>query len=388
MSDCGTFDVGCKVGQAISGWESDLVNSITTGVTNMVQAVTTLWVTVPTPDLASGPGGTPSDPVAFVQGALGSYTFMLACASMAVGLARVAWEYSGHGRGRAVKDLGQALFTFLWVKGAGLSLIWLGTQAGDAFANWIIQYSTGKDFGSNLTAVLAFSSTATAGLSNFVVGMLALQAITASVGQLLAMIGRGIALVVLAGVWPTASSFRNLEQGEAWHRRIVAWVIAALVYKPAVAVIYATGFRMTSQHLFGTDGVITVVAGILLIIAAASSALALAKFAVPLVAAAEGKFGGSRGGSGAGAVLGAVAAGAPVVAGYVSSGHPGAGGSPSGSQPTTSGGPGPSPGAAANAATSTATGATTGGPAGATVGAGLALVSALHTATSDQERSA
>lgn len=366
-SECGTLDIGCYMGNLAADFITTLAQNFVEATGDVVQAVASFWVAVPTPQLATDASGTPSDPVAFLQSSLGFYTGVLATVATAIGIARIAWESRSGGHSREAHNLARHLITFISVNTWGLAAMWGGVEAGDAFSVWILERSTGStDFAANMTAVLGLS--AASGLTAILLAFLAFFAMIFGLLQLVAMIGRGAGLVIMAGVWPTAASFRTTEYGEQWYRRITAGLIGLVLYKPACAIIYAAAFRLVGQDAFGQDGtgLVAVATGLFMLVLAVFALPALARFAVPLVAAAH-----FRGGSGGGAeAVGAAAAGAAVVGGYVQSSS-GAGSPP----------PPPSPGPAGawpagGGGPAAAGSGATGGPAGAAAAAGAQLVGA------------
>ena len=376
---CSFFDVGCHISGLASGFIDMLAQAFVTAVGNVVKAISTFWLSIPTPQLATDAQGTPSDTVGFLQSSLGFFTWVLATLSLAVGLARIAWASRSGGHSREIHSTVRALVTFMAVTTMGLAAVWAGVQVGDAFSTWIIDRSTGgTDFNANITAVLGL--TAISGLGAVLIAFVAFFDMIAGVMQVIAMIGRGIALVLVAGVWPTAAAFRTLDAGEAWYRRITAWIIGLVCYKPAVAIVYATAFRMIGQNVFGNDGLINLIGGLLTLIFAVFAGPMLARFAVPLVAAAR-----MPGGGGGGEAVGAAVSGAAVVGGYVAShkGATGGGGGPQGAGPQGGGAspgglpaPRPAPaGAAAPTAGAAGAGTAAAGAAGPAVAAAGQLAS-------------
>jgi len=73
-------------------------------------------------------------------------------------------------------------------------------------------------------------------------------------------------LVILAGVLPTSASFTSTEIGKAQFQKLVAWLIAFMLYKPAAAIVYATAFKLSGVNLFGDDGLISLVTGMMLMV--------------------------------------------------------------------------------------------------------------------------
>lgn len=376
QSECGVGDVGCALGDAAKGAANDalraIADAITTAIGNVVKTLGTLWVSIGTPQLAAG------SVAEWLRGELAFYTGIAAVIATIIGAARMAIEH----RAQPGKDLGAALVRLVIVNGASLAIIATAVAASDAFATWIIDQSTGgTDFGANMTGLLAMSSVT--GIGVIIVILLGLAALFASLLQIILMIARGGLLVIVSGVLPLAASFTNIPAGRSWYQKLIGWTTAAVLYKAAAAIVYAVAFRLVGQHLFGTDGLISVLTGLMLMVMALFALPALMRLAVPLVqTAAHG-----GGGAGAGAVAGGlVATGAQIIqlrgnggpgggnGGQVSGWQPpppGPTGAPTGTGKVASNGHGPT-GATGAPAAATAGGAGGAGTAGASGAAGAA----------------
>jgi len=275
-----------------------------------------------------------SSVVGWVQGQLEWYAGGLAILSVLVAAGRMAWTQ----RATPLKELMGSVLTLIAVAGAGLVVIRLATQAGDAFSIWILNNSTTCDitngesncFGTNISAMIGLTLTSPIGLIGlFFLGILA---VLMTYVQIALMVFRGAMLVVLAGIFPVAASFTNTEIGRQWFKKAMAWTLAFILYKPAAAIVYAIAFRMTGTDLFKSDGtgLFQIMTGLALMLIALVALPALMRFLVPAVASVGG------GGGGAGLLVGAAAAGG---AGEIASGairsrsggdSGGAGGTPGG----------------------------------------------------------
>jgi hypothetical protein len=248
-----------------------------------------------------------SSVVGWVQGQLEWYAGGLAILSILVAAGRMVWTQ----RAGELRTLARSVLTLIAVAGAGLVVIRLATQAGDAFSIWILNNSTNCDvtngesncFGTNVFAMISLTATSPIGLIGlFLLGMLA---VLMTYIQVALMIFRGAMLVVLAGIFPIAAAVTNTEIGQQWFKKTMAWTLAFILYKPAAAIVYAIAFRMTGTDLFKSDGtgLFQIVTGLALMLIALVALPALMRFLVPAVASVGG------GGGGAGLLLGAAAAG-------------------------------------------------------------------------------
>ncbi|MCU1568919.1 MAG: hypothetical protein JWQ56_3856 [Pseudarthrobacter sp.] len=373
-------------GDWVSGLADDamgnMANAILDGMSQMVTALSTFWVSMPTVNLATGDGTTPSPVVSLVNSELMPWTLALAVFAVILGGIRMIWEQ----RGAPLRDLLRSLLTLALVSGLGLGVISILVIAADAFSVAIIERSTdGKGFAEAMSILVMTNQT---GVGVFILIILGLIGLIASLVQIVLMVVRSGMLVILAGVLPTTAAFTNTEMGRQWFQKAVGWTIAFILYKPAAAIVYSVAFLlMSNKTQVPLVGSIT---GFTLMVVALFALPALMRFVTPMVGAVA-----SGGGAGAGAAVGAMATGA-VSMGRNGSGRGNAtptppttqsnqpGASPKGSagtsgprggggQPTPGAtGPGGAAGAAAAGKAGTAGAGATAGTAGAATGAAAA----------------
>ncbi|MDI3195401.1 hypothetical protein QK290_13350 [Pseudarthrobacter sp. AL07] len=363
-------------GDWLSGLADDamgnMAKAILEGMSQMATTLSTFWVSMPTVNLASDDGTTPSPVVSAVNSELMPWTLALAVLAVILGGIRMIWEQ----RGAPLKDLLRSLVTLTLVSGLGLGVISILVIAADAFSAAIIDRSTdGKGFADAMNILVMTNQT---GVGVFILIVLGLIGLIASLVQIVLMVVRSGMLVILAGILPTTAAFTNTEMGRQWFQKAVGWTIAFILYKPAAAIVYSVAFLLMSNKtqvpLIGS------ITGFTLMVVALFALPALMRFVTPMVGAVA-----SGSGAGAGAAVGAMATGA-VSLGRSGSGKGNAaptpastqssqaGASPKGSDgtpgPRGSGGQ-PTPGSTGpggpGGATSTATAGTAG--AGATAGA-------------------
>ncbi|MBE4720536.1 hypothetical protein [Pseudarthrobacter sp. AB1] len=367
------------VGDWFSGLADDamgnMAKAILEGMSQMVTTLSTFWVSMPTVNLASEDGATPSPIVSAVNSELLPWTLTLAVLAVIIGGIRMIWEQ----RGAPLKDLLRSLVTLTLVSGLGLGVISILVIAADAFSAAIIDRSTdGKGFADAMNILVMTNQT---GVGVFILIVLGLIGLIASLVQIVLMVVRSGMLVILAGILPTTAAFTNTEMGKQWFQKAVGWTIAFILYKPAAAIVYSVAFLLMGNSS-GQNGLITSITGFTLMIVALFALPALMRFVTPMVGAVA-----SGSGAGAGAAVGAMATGA-VSLGRSGSGKGNAaptpastqssqaGTSPKGSDGTSgprgSGGQ-PTPGSTGpGGATSTATAGTAGAGAGAGATAGAA----------------
>lgn len=351
---------------------SNMAKAIMEGMSQMVTTLSTFWVSMPTVNLASEDGTTPSPVVSMVNSELMVWTVTLAVLAVIIGGIRMIWEQ----RGAPLKELLRSLVTLTLVTGLGLGVISILVIAADAFSAAIIERSTdGKGFAEAMNLLVVTGQT---GVGVFILIVLGLIGLIASLVQIVLMVVRSGMLVILAGILPTTAAFTNTEMGRQWFQKAVGWTIAFILYKPAAAIVYSVAFLLMGNSS-GQDALITSITGFTLMIVALFALPALMRFVTPMVGAVA-----SGSGAGAGAAVGAMATGA-VSMGRSGSGKGNAaptpsstqsnqpGGSPKGSHGTTGpkgNGGQPTPGSTGPAgATGTAASGTAAGTAGAGAGA-------------------
>jgi type IV secretion system protein TrbL len=373
------------VGDWVSGLADDaignLAKAIMEGMSQMVTTLSTFWVKMPTANLATEDGMTPSPVVSFLDSELTYWTLVLAVLSVIIGGTRMIWEQ----RGAPLKDLLRSLLTLTLVSGIGLGVISILVIAADAFSTSIIDRSTdGKGFAQAMNILVVRNQT---GFGVFILIVLGLVGLIASLVQIVLMVVRTGMLVILAGILPTTAAFTNTEMGRQWFQKAIGWTIAFILYKPAAAIVYAVAFKLMGSSS-GGNVLVGSITGFTLMIVALLALPALMRFVTPMVGAVA-----SGSGGGAGAVAGAMATGAvsmgrsgsgrgnasptppsqPSQTGASAQGSQGAGGSSGGNgkpSPASTGSSGP--GGAPGKGTAGSPGTATPGAGAATAGAGAA----------------
>jgi type IV secretion system protein TrbL len=332
--ECEVWNVLCWGSQGasdvVAGVADDAINNlakaIVEGMSQMVTTLSTFWVKMPTANLTTVDGMTPSPVVSFLASELSYWTLVLAVLSVILGGTRMIWEQ----RGAPLKDLLRSLLTLTLVSGLGLGVISILVIAADAFSAAIINRSTdGKGFANAMSTLVPMNQT---GIGVFILIILGLVGLIASLVQIVLMVVRTGMLVILAGILPTTAAFTNTEMGRQWFQKAVGWTIAFILYKPAAAVVYAAAFKLMDSGT-GKDALVGSITGFTLMIVAVLALPALMRFVTPLVGAVAA---GSGGGAAAGAAMGAVATGA-VSIGRSGSGRGNASPTPASQAPTSPG---------------------------------------------------
>jgi len=311
---------------AVGGAIGDLAHAILTFLNQILAAVVTFWVRVPTPDLASGGGvvgGVPTQPsaaVGFLRGSLLWVTGIIAVCSLMYGGARLVVEQRRSGvQHDAGYQLIHGMLRLVLVSAGSVTVVYVFVQAGDQFSTWIIDQSlrcvtvngqqSCNDFSANLSAMMAVGALSTGVIAVWGAVIMGSLAIFASLVQVVLMVLRGGMLVIGLGVLPAAYANFMTESGRFQQRKALTWLTALVLYKPVAAIVYAAGFKLAGTSMWGS-GIVSVISGMMILVLAVLALPALMRFIAPATAAISQPS--VAGIAAAGAGLAAVGAGLPT----------------------------------------------------------------------------
>ena len=379
-ANCSAIDIACTTSE---GFLNTLYHGVMDAIGETAKGLGSFWVHTPSVPLEG-----PDNAVTFMRDTTLWYVGVLMMISVFYAAGQMVWTREG----RPLTDLLASLLKYILVSAASVSAITMLLYAGDEFSAWVIDQSTGSEFGAalaGLMALTAFTSvTIGPGLAIFII------AILISVIQIGLLIIRSAMAIILVGTLPMAYSATNTQWGKQWSQKHTSWMIAFIAYKPVASLIYAAAFK-----IFGTFGatngdlgqrIVYFCSGIVLMVASLLALPAMMRLIVPAVGAV------SAGGSMfAGAVVGGAASGAVNFGSRMAARGGGAGGGAAGAGASGAGGGGAATGAAAaKGAGAAAAGAATGGAGLALMAVGAAakkskegahaLQSAVHDAAGEQ----
>jgi hypothetical protein len=239
---------GAAAGTAASDALSGIAGAIQSGVAWITANSVSWWVKVPSPDLAAEPA------VARLQ----QWMLPLAAIVAVFGMIVAGGKMALTRKANPLIDAGSGLVTIAATSAVGVLLPTLLLQAGDAWSNWVLNASTGGQFGARLTSLLAMTGLA----APAVVVVLGIVAIIISALQAMLMLFRQGALVVLAGTLPLAAAGTLTPATRPWFKKVTGWMLALIFYKPAAAAVYAAAFTMIGT---GKD-VRTILAGFAMVL--------------------------------------------------------------------------------------------------------------------------
>ncbi|MCX5042500.1 hypothetical protein OG921_04850 [Aldersonia sp. NBC_00410] len=305
------------VGDAVTGvagevWDSSfgkIVQSLMSGLGQMIMLSMSWWIMLPSPDLQN---------MTALQ-AISEYTFQIQLILLTVSIIFVAFRLA-NARRHALLDESEEAYRGLvrTVLSSTLAAVLIATltKVGDGFATWVVMETSGQNPMKLVATMLSLTSYNTAAPGLMLV--IAVIGILGALMQAVLLVVRQAMLIVVVAALPIAASAGGMEVGKQSYQKLIAWIIAFLLFKPVAALAYAVAFlSATSGDATpgGADGNPTgpafqqALLGMVLLICTALILPALMRLISPAVSAA------GSGGSGAAATGGALMAGAALATG-------------------------------------------------------------------------
>ncbi|MDK7338677.1 hypothetical protein [Pauljensenia sp. UMB0895] len=315
LEDCGFIDLACK---AKTGILRALFDGISQGLEKMLVLVG---------DMVISPPSFTSEHQSNAQWLAGQteyLTAILAVVSVMIGGMMLMWQR----KAEPLKDILAMLIRLILISAGGVTLVATLSQASDEWSAWMLDEATAGSFNDTLIALFALNpfSRHSGILMAILFGLLAI--IAGAIQVVLFMIRQPF-LILMVGLWPLSAAATNTDWGRQWFSKLTGWIAAFLLYKPAVAIIFALGLKMMKPNTSDTaDGMLNFIQGLLLIGMSMVALPALVKFIVPSTASL-----GSGGGGGAAAAVGGMAA-MKVASGSGGGGARGASGGSQGTSPS------------------------------------------------------
>jgi len=277
------------VSSATSGILGGIAQALTGGIRWIVENTATWWVQIPSPDLSTEPA------VSHIQ----QWLLPITAAVAVGGVIAVGMRMAITRRANPLLDLGGGLLTLVAATTLGATAAALLLKAGDEWSSWVLQVSTGGHFTQRLDEILELGGNA----APAVVLVFGVIAIILALVQAVLMLFRQAALIVLAGALPLAAAGSIAPMTRTWVRKVTAWMLALICYKPAAAAVYAAAFTMSGSG--GTPR--TALMGFAMLALSVVMLPALMKFFTWTTGSIAG---GEGGGQFLGTAMGAVAVGA------------------------------------------------------------------------------
>lgn len=205
----------------------------------------------------------------------------LAVGSLIFAAARMAVER----RGDAGKTALKGILRVVLVSGAGTTIITAAAAVADSYSNHLFNEAVEN----SLKNVGACSSGS--GIQAFLLLILAFLLLIAGIIHTILMYIRLGVMILLLGTLPMAAAASMTDWGGGWWRKHIGWMIAWLIYKPAVGLVLYAGTVMISSgsdDAYGGSKVNERIAGIGVMLLSAVALPALLKLIVPATAALGG----------------------------------------------------------------------------------------------------
>jgi hypothetical protein len=217
--DCGTFDLGCQAGQAVGSAFQGMVTEVARGAAELVVTTATWWVETDSVD--------PRDPaVVAAQGATRDLILIILVGSVLVQSIRLILSR----KGELLVMVATGLVRYAVVSALGLVVLQIALRAGDALASQLLDGAATK-FALLMQDLLVNGD----GDAVFLVLLVSLIAAVLSLVQSVLMAMRQAGLLVLAAMLPLAASGPLTRSTRGWLDKLMVWLIAMVVYKPAAA---------------------------------------------------------------------------------------------------------------------------------------------------------
>ncbi|APE37192.1 hypothetical protein BOX37_28325 [Nocardia mangyaensis] len=352
----GSAAVNAAGDSVIDSIVADLVESLVSAL-RMVMA---WWTTFPSPELTTSQGQ-PAPVLAQIREYTSGLQVVLLTAGIIFAAARLALAKRGAAAGEAQESflmLARATFGAMTF---GV-LITVATTAGDEFADWVVFDAARGDLDTAVGRIA--DQRITVNLGPGILLVLTVLGLISMLVQLVMLVVRQALLVVVVAVIPMAAAASGTGPGSQAYKRLVAWSLAFVLWKPVGALVYAIAFTVTGSGDEPDPQMILL--GVILMVMSVIVLPALIRLIAPAVATLGGGGGAASAlaGAGAGIAMSAVgsggsqarkmseaensgsSAGSSSRAGSTPSGPSGAGGARpmAASSGTTSGGTGSAPG--------------------------------------------
>lgn len=272
-------------------------------------------------------------PVGWITAQLWPITLVSLVVALLVTAIKVITEQNG----KPIKELVSVVITTLLVANCGGAIVLLLSYMSDKLAIQIIENSiacpttqavNGGAIGKCMGATIMEMFRVGGGAAWIVICVVCLVGVVTSLIQLGVMLARSIMVLFVLGGLTLTASFRYTKLGKDAFEKQIGWLVALILYKPVVAIIYGVGFKflgngsayeaMTNFNVSGVvQALINIIWFIITMILAIIALPALMKLVTPVVGSLSDSAGGMA------STLNTVAQGA-IMAARIGAGDPSA----------------------------------------------------------------
>lgn len=285
------------------GTFNQILESFWNGSVKLYRDFITSW-------LRAGPIIDPEKSSAFAwgSGVVNLFTMLAVTIGLLIAGIKIVWDQ----RGEEVRYIISSLGRVILVSGLGVTIISALLTASDQAAGAILT-STNWD-NRDTTAILGNPAQAISAMGALLFLPGAIMGLVVII-QWCIMIFVSIATPILLMFWPVSEGMVFAAGGRSFSR-VAKWLLAFILFKPTVAVLYGFAF----QELKGGDGASGIVTAICILVMAPFALPALLKIVNPAATGTGADGAGAAIGAYAGAVVGAAGATAGIVGGVAAGG--------------------------------------------------------------------
>ncbi|MGW0251106.1 hypothetical protein ACWDYH_31205 [Nocardia goodfellowii] len=322
-----------------------LVDTFVASLADALQWALTWWLDIPSPTLAT-PSGEPGTLMTSIRDYTSGLQVLFLTAGIMFAAARLALAKRGGLAGEAQESFlmfAKAVFASAMFAG----VVAAGTRAGDEFSNWVLYDVTEADAPGVITRLGGFDLRHGTSFGTGLLLILALLGILSAIVQLVMLVVRQALLILVVAAIPIAAAASGMGPGSQGYKKMLAWALAFVLWKPVGALVYAIAFTAAGAPSQAQQDPQLVLLGLLLLVMVPITLPALMRLITPAVAALGGGGGGAAAlaGGGLGMAMGSGAGRSSGQARKMREGEssPGGGGQPPPPAPSGSGGGRPMP---------------------------------------------
>jgi len=226
---------GKAAGQIAGNWADEqvmkFVESFYSGALNMFQSFITDFLHIgPVIDVAH------DETMSYMKIAMGPFVWF----AVVIGILIPCMKYFWTQRGQHLKDIGPGLLRVSGISAGGGTMVAIAIVASDAAAKWFIDIVGWKpeDVVGLFKVGAASGGTLFAGM--MIIGIIMILVLLV---QYAIMMIKAIMVPILVIFWP-ASEAMNMAAGELRMSRTARWLLALIIYKPVLAVLFAFAFKL------------------------------------------------------------------------------------------------------------------------------------------------
>ncbi|WP_194817932.1 hypothetical protein [Nocardia sp. XZ_19_385] len=290
----------CQLGRLGSQAASDvasssfdkLVDAFVASLADILQWALTWWLDIPSPSLA-----TPSGEPGALMGSIRDYTSGLQVLLLSGGIMFAAARLALAKRGGLAGEAQESFMMFakaVFASAMFAGVVAAGTRAGDEFSHWVLYDVTEADAPGVIARLAGFDLRHGTSFGSGLLLILALLGIVSALVQLVMLVVRQALLILVVAAIPIAAAASGMGPGAQAYKKMLAWALAFVLWKPVGALVYAIAFTAAGAPSPGQQqDPQLILLGLLLLVMVPITLPALMRLIAPAVAALGGGGGGA-----------------------------------------------------------------------------------------------